>query len=111
MTDDPFQRIGQQDLTCHVDFSALRRAGQAAAMQFAGLTTQGAFLAGLGLGDHLTQMQADPETGMSEYLATQAVVMRLIDPGGLGRFRVLVMARNAPVDLPLLGFTVPSPSF
>ena len=83
--------------------------GEAAGMTFAGLTTQGAFLAGLGLGDHLAAMQADPDTVMSEYLATQAVVMRLIDPGGLGRFRVLVMARDAPVEPPLRGFSVPRP--
>jgi hypothetical protein len=37
--------------------------------------------------------------------------MRLIDPGGLGRFRVLMMARGAPVEPPLLGFTVMPPPF
>jgi SAM-dependent MidA family methyltransferase len=111
VTEDPFIRIGDQDLTTHVDFTALRRAGEQAGTEFAGLTTQGAFLAGLGLGDHLLALQADPETGMSEYLATQTVVMRLIDPGGLGRFRVLAMARNAPVEPPLRGFSVAPPSY
>jgi SAM-dependent MidA family methyltransferase len=110
-TEDPFANVGAQDLTVHVDFTALQRAGEAAGLTFAGLTTQGAFLAGLGLGEHLVQLQADPNTLMSEYLATQAVVARLIDPGGLGRFRVLVMAKDAPVDPPLLGFSIAPPSF
>jgi hypothetical protein len=35
----------------------------------------------------------------------------LIDPGGLGRFRVLMMAKSAPVDLPLQGFSIAPPSF
>jgi SAM-dependent MidA family methyltransferase len=111
VTDDPFVRVGEQDLTTHVDFTALRRAGERSGMQFLGLTTQGAFLAGLGLGDHLVALQSDPSTDMREYLATQAVVMRLIDPGGLGRFGVLAMARNAPAEPPLRGFSVAPPAF
>jgi SAM-dependent MidA family methyltransferase len=110
-TEDPFANIGAQDLTVHVDFTALQRAGEAAGLTFAGLTTQGAFLAGLGLGEHLLQLQAEPEITMSEYMAAQAVVARLIDPGGLGRFRVLMMTRDAPVDPPLQGFSIAPPSF
>jgi SAM-dependent MidA family methyltransferase len=110
-TGDPFVRIGEQDLTVHVDFTALRRAGEAAGMTFVGLSTQGAFLAGLGLGDHLMTLQQDPEASMSDYLSAQAVVLRLIDPGGLGRFRVLAMAKDAPINPPLRGITVKPPPF
>lgn len=106
VTDDPFIRIGEQDLTVHVDFSALERAGREAGMTLAGLTTQGEFLASLGLGDHLMALQRDPVVRMEEYLATQAVIMRLIEPGGLGRFRVQMMAKDAPIDPPLRGFSV-----
>ena len=108
---DPLRFVGQQDLTAHVDFSALRRAGEAVGLRFAGLTTQGAFLASLGLGDRIVRFQRDPETTSTEYLATQAAVLRLIDPGGMGRFGVLVMARDAPVVPPLLGFAERGPGF
>ena len=111
VTDEPLSNVGNQDLTTHVDFTALRHAGEEAGLTFAGLTTQGAFLAGLGLGDHLIAMQAESGTSMSDYLATQAVVARLIDPGGLGRFRILIMARDAPIEPPLRGFSVPPPPF
>jgi SAM-dependent MidA family methyltransferase len=111
VTDEPLSNVGSQDLTTHVDFTALRHAGEEAGLIFAGLTTQGAFLAGLGLGDHLVALQAESGTSMSEYLATQAVVARLIDPGGLGRFRILIMARDAPIEPPLRGFSVPPPPF
>ena len=106
VSDDPFVHVGAQDLTAHVDFSALRRAGEASGLTFAGQTNQGAFLASLGMGDLLVELGQDPETVLPEYLAAQAAILRLIDPGGMGRFGVLIMARDAPVSPPLLGFTV-----
>ncbi|MGH2535459.1 MAG: class I SAM-dependent methyltransferase [Thermomicrobiales bacterium] len=111
VADDALVRVGRQDLTAHVDFTALQRAGEAVGMRVAGFTTQGAFLASLGLGGRLVEMQRDPETTMPDYLAAQAAVLRLIDPGGLGRFGVLIMAKDAPVEPPLAGFAVTGPAF
>jgi SAM-dependent MidA family methyltransferase len=107
VSDDPFQHVGEQDLTAHVDFSALRHAGEAAGLTFAGQTDQGAFLASLGMGELLVELGQDPETTLPEYLAAQAAILRLIDPGGLGRFGVLIMARQAPIEPPLRGFAIP----
>jgi SAM-dependent MidA family methyltransferase len=107
VSDDPFAHVGQQDLTAHVDFGALRRAGEAAGLVFAGQTNQGAFLASLDMGDLLVALGQDPATTLPDYLAAQAAVLRLIDPGGMGRFGVLVMARAAPLSPPLRGFAVP----
>ncbi len=111
VTDDPYIRIGTQDLTAHVDFSALERAGRSIGLETAGLTTQGAFLAALGLGDFLVRLQTDPAMSPADYYAAQAATLRLIDPGGLGRFGVLVMARDAPVEPPLRGLTLEPPPF
>jgi SAM-dependent MidA family methyltransferase len=111
VNDDPLIRAGEQDLTAHVDFTALQRAGETAGLQLAGLTTQGAFLASLGLGDFLLRLQQDPETTLPDYLRAQAAVLRLIDPGGLGRFRVLLMAKDAPIDPPLRGLREHPPAF
>jgi SAM-dependent MidA family methyltransferase len=107
VSDDPFADVGEQDLTAHVDFSALRRAGERAGLVFAGQTTQAAFLASLDMGDLLVALGKDPHTTLPEYLATQSAILRLIDPGGMGRFGVLMMARHAPTDPPLRGFTIP----
>ena len=111
VTDDPFRRIGRQDLTAHVDFTALERTGLDAGLVSAGLTTQGAFLASLGLGDFLLALQRDPATTPADYYAAQAASLRLIDPGGLGRFSVLLMARDAPVEPPLRGLSIAPPPF
>ncbi len=106
--DDPYRRVGAQDLTAHVDFGLLRAAGETAGLDFAGLTTQAAFLTGLGLGQRLVALQAEPGITADEYLATRSAVFRLIDPGGMGRFGVLAMARAAPVEPPLRGFADPA---
>ncbi len=111
VTDNPLIRVGEQDLTAHVDFSALQRAGEQAGLRFEGFTTQGAFLSSLDFGDALMRLQADPGTSMEEYLATQAVVLRLIDPGGLGRFGVLIMSRGVESAEPLRGFRDAPPRF
>jgi SAM-dependent MidA family methyltransferase len=111
VSDDPFAHVGEQDLTAHVDFSALRAAGEAEGLVFAGQTNQAAFLTSLGLGDLLVDLGQDPETVLPEYLAARSAIFRFIDPGGMGRFGVLIMARNAPVSPPLRGFSVPPLSF
>lgn len=107
VTDDPYGRVGEQDLTAHVDFTRLQQAGEAAGLTMAGLTTQADFLANLGMGEELVQLQAQPDATLAEYYAAQAAVFRLIDPGGLGRFRVLAMAKDAPAQPPLRGFASP----
>lgn len=111
VTENALIRVGEQDLTAHVDFTALQRAGETAGLTLAGFTTQGAFLASLGLGDFLLRLQQDPETTLPDYLRAQAAVLRLIDPGGLGRFGVLIMAKDAPTDPPLLGLRERPPAF
>jgi len=111
VSDDPYVRVGEQDLTAHVDFTALTRAGEAAGAKLVGLTTQGAFLASVGLGEWLPRLQADPGTDPATYYRAQSAMFRLIDPGGMGRFGVLMMARDAPVSPPPLGFREPAPPF
>jgi SAM-dependent MidA family methyltransferase len=104
VTDNPYLRVGTQDLTAHVDFDALTRSGEEAGMELAGLTTQGEFLSALGMGELLVAIQQDPEMTLEQYLAAQAAVLRLIDPGGLGRFRVLAMTKGIELGQPLRGF-------
>ncbi|MDQ3043788.1 MAG: SAM-dependent methyltransferase, partial [Chloroflexota bacterium] len=57
VTDNPYLSVGERDLTAHVDFTALREAGEAAGLTAVGLTTQADFLAALGMGDFLVEMQ------------------------------------------------------
>ncbi len=107
VTDEPFGYVGLQDLTAHVDFSRVIEAAERAGCAVMGLATQADFLAQVGLGDLLVALQQQPDTAVEEYYRAQAAVLRLTDPAGMGRFRVLGLARNARVSPPLAGFAGP----
>ena len=104
VTDDPFVDPGAVDLTTHVDFTALERAGARAGLEPAGFTNQGDFLAQLGMGMFLVDLQQEPDMTTEDYLSAKAAIFRLIEPGGLGRFGVLGMVRGLDLDPPLTGF-------
>jgi SAM-dependent MidA family methyltransferase len=101
--DDPYVHVGRQDLTAHVDVSAVERAAVAAGLDHLGTTTQAEFLVGLGTEDLLQAIQADPATTLEDYLAVRSALMRLLDPSAMGRFRVMAFARDWPVGPPLAG--------
>jgi SAM-dependent MidA family methyltransferase len=104
VNEDPFQLVGEQDLTAHVDFSWLMGAAVESGLAVEGLTTQGDFLARIGLGQLLVDMQQQEGMTLDVYYRAQAAVYRLIDPGGMGRFRVLGLSRGAEGIAPLTGF-------
>ncbi len=92
--DDPFVRIGRQDITASVDFTSVRRAGEASGLQDLGTTTQTEFLAALGIGEALA---TPPEPSQIEaYYALRKAVMELTDASGLGRIKVLLMGKGVP---------------
>jgi SAM-dependent MidA family methyltransferase len=102
--DDPYRAVGRQDLTAHVDLTALARAAAAAGLDALGDTTQTDFLARLGIGDRLVAEQTRPGTTLPAYLETRSAVIRMIDPAAMGRFRVVAFGRDVPVEPPLAGF-------
>jgi SAM-dependent MidA family methyltransferase len=96
--DDPYARIGHQDITASVDFTSVRSAGEAAGLTTLESTTQAEFLAGLGIGEALA---SQPEGGQIEaYYGLRRAVMELTDPAGLGRVTALVMGKGLPDDRP-----------
>ncbi len=104
VTDDPFIDPGAVDLTTHVDFTALERAGVRGGLVPAGFINQGDFLSQLGMGMFLVDLQKEPDITTEDYLSAKAAVFRLIEPGGLGRFGVLGMARGLDLEPSLTGF-------
>ncbi len=102
--DDPYRHVGRQDLTAHVDVGAVERAAEAAGLTHLGTTTQAEFLVGLGIGELLQAAQADPATTLEDYVALRSSLMRLLDPGAMGRFRVMGFGRDWPDGPPLAGF-------
>jgi SAM-dependent MidA family methyltransferase len=101
--EDPFRAIGRQDLTAHVDVTAVEQAAAAAGLTLAGTTTQARFLERLGAGELLVAEQTRPGATLASYLETRSALVRMIDPGAMGGFRVLAWTRGLPPDMPLPG--------
>ncbi|HET9085293.1 MAG TPA: SAM-dependent methyltransferase [Candidatus Limnocylindrales bacterium] len=98
LSDDPYRFVGRQDLTAHVDVSAVQRAAEAAGLTILGVTTQAEALMALGVEDRLREIQADPMTTMEGYTLLRASLLRLLDPAAMGRFRVMVFGRGWPPE-------------
>ncbi|MET1231961.1 MAG: SAM-dependent methyltransferase, partial [Candidatus Limnocylindrales bacterium] len=99
--DDPYRFVGQQDLTAHVDWTALELAALDARLDMLGRTTQAEALTGLGLGDRLVGLQSQPDMTAEAYAAARAAVVRLLDPRAMGGFGVLMLGRGIADAPPL----------
>jgi SAM-dependent MidA family methyltransferase len=90
---DPYIHIGKQDLTAHVDFTALQNHGELLGLQTIGFTQQGMFLMALGLGDRIAAI-AGGSGDIQSLLSRRQNLHQLIDPMGLGKFGVLVQSKG-----------------
>jgi SAM-dependent MidA family methyltransferase len=94
---NPYIHIGRQDITAHVDFTALERQGEACGLTTIGFTQQSLFLMGLGLGDRivaLSQATAPDASAIQALLQQRHALHLLINPMSLGNFGVLVQAKG-----------------
>jgi SAM-dependent MidA family methyltransferase len=90
---DPFYLPGLQDVTAHVDFTAMARAAIDGGLDLLGYTSQAAFLLDAGIGDLL--LRTSP-TDQLRYLPQANAVQKLISPAEMGElFKVLVVGKNA----------------
>ena len=101
--DDPYRHVGRQDLTAHVDVTAVERAAATAGLTRIGITTQAEALMGLGIERRLRAIQADPTTTIEQYTLVRSALMRLLDPAAMGKFRVMAFGRDWPGAAPTLG--------
>lgn len=98
--DDPLVYPGLQDITAHVDFTAMAETALAHGLTCAGYTNQAQFLINCGILQLLQQVS--PEDS-GRYLPMVAAVQKLLSPAEMGElFKVLALSRG--VTLPLVGF-------
>ncbi|HUQ44821.1 MAG TPA: SAM-dependent methyltransferase [Candidatus Limnocylindria bacterium] len=100
---DPFAAMGRQDLTAHVDLTAVERAAAAAGLDGLGRTTQATFLSDLGAGELLVALQSEPGITLERYLAARSALVRMLDPRATGAFAVLAFGRGMPSGTKLRG--------
>ena len=97
---DPFALIGLQDITAHVDFTAIAAAGVDAGLRVFGYASQAQFLVNLGITDILSATSPQDARAYAP-LASQA--QRLLSLSEMGEFfKVLALGRG--VSGPLIGF-------
>jgi SAM-dependent MidA family methyltransferase len=98
--DDPLCLAGLQDITAHVDFSALAAAAARAGLDLLGYANQAQFLINCGITDVLA---ATPAENAAAYLPQAAQAQKLMSPAEMGElFKVIALGRSYAV--PLAGF-------
>jgi SAM-dependent MidA family methyltransferase len=107
--DDVYAHVGRQDLTAHVDLTAVDGAARGAGLTEIGRTSQAEFLMGNRIEERLRAVQADRATTMEEYAHLRSALVRLIDPAGMGGFHVLAYGRRWPDGPPLAGLAYRAP--
>jgi SAM-dependent MidA family methyltransferase len=90
---DPYQAPGEQDLTAHVNFTALAAACEQEGMRFEKLLTQSQFL--MGIGERNQFADAFEECRIPQERAKVALQLKhLVTPAGMGEnFQVLIASR------------------
>lgn len=92
---NPYEAPGEQDITAHVNFSALAAAAEQAGLTKLGLVTQSQFL--MGIGESTEFADAFEDCKLPQEHAKRALQLKhLVTPAGMGEtFHVLVMGKGA----------------
>jgi SAM-dependent MidA family methyltransferase len=97
---DPFFLPGLQDITAHVDFTAMAEAAHGAGARMLGYATQAQFLINCGLTDLMARIPAED---VRRYAPLAGAANKLTSPAEMGElFKVLAFGRG--VEQPLVGF-------
>jgi SAM-dependent MidA family methyltransferase len=93
--DNPYDRVGEKDITAHVDFTALQQAGSEVGLETLWFGEQYRFLLALGFFEELVRLEA-AATNEKEARALRLTLKNLIMPeAGMGEtFKVLVQGKN-----------------
>jgi SAM-dependent MidA family methyltransferase len=100
---DPYRRVGEQDITSHVDLTAVTRACDAVGLNLLGATRQTRLLRRLGV-EAVVETITGAGASRSEMRAHLAALSLLVDPRELGALTAVAFGKEAPAH-PLTGFS------
>ena len=103
VSSDPYQDIGQQDITAQVDFTSLMRLGESHGLATMGYALQSQFLTSLGFSSFLDALETQDLSAARMELGRMAI-MTLVDSEEYGDFKVLAQAMGIGSDIELVGF-------
>ncbi|MGC1384055.1 MAG: SAM-dependent methyltransferase [Candidatus Acidiferrales bacterium] len=100
-----FRAPGDQDITAHVDFTAIDRAGQRGGLSRTGNTTQANFLLALARESNLTDLESRGQSEL-ESAKSRNAFKTLIHPEGMGEtFKVLIQHKGIQETPALTGLS------
>lgn len=99
--EDPYEEVGNTDITAHVNFSALKKWGQEAGLRALGFCRQGPYLVSLGIDEAIEELRK--QGGLPPLFLEQ--VKGLIMPGTMGdTHKVMVQYKGPEMQFHLRGF-------
>ena len=93
---NPYINVGRQDISVHVELTSLRAEAAAAGFVEAGATSQAGLLRGLGIDEYRRDIAGRADMSPAVRAANLRQIDSLADPDGMGAFRVLAFAKDAP---------------
>lgn len=100
--ENPYQNIGTQDITAHVNFSALKKWGESSGLKTVGYTSQGAYLVSMGIDEIITEKYL----GKEDYEFEIAKIKGLIFPPGMGESHNVMAQYKGAGNVALRGFSM-----
>jgi SAM-dependent MidA family methyltransferase len=95
--ESPYQRVGEQDMTAHVDLTSVRRHAEAAGFDVAPVISQMRFLVSLGLPGMMAELAARADAAGVAAQRERLALHSLISPEGMGEiFQVMLLTRGTP---------------
>ncbi len=102
VNENPYLNIGEQDITAHINFSALKKYGENLGMNSIGFTNQSTFLISLGIEEVIKEIYQE-----SEYPQVMSKIKGLFLPQGLGEtHKVFIQCKNIDEIPKLNGFKI-----
>ncbi|HBA89996.1 MAG TPA: SAM-dependent methyltransferase [Geobacter sp.] len=94
-SEDPYQLVGEQDITTHINFSQLMEAGKDVGLKTVWYGEQYRFLLGVGLMEELVRLEAQAKTEQESLKHRLALKKLMLPEGGMGdTFKVLIQAKG-----------------
>jgi SAM-dependent MidA family methyltransferase len=104
VTEDPYQNIGEQDITAHVNFSSVKKWGDELGINTIGFCPQGTFLVSLGIDEVIAEIHKIHKN--SDYPFEVARIKKLILPGTMGETHKVIIQYKGSGNPALRGFTI-----
>ena len=101
VNEDPYQHIGEQDITAHVNFSSVKKWGEELGLRTDGYCPQGTYLVSLGIDQAITELY-----GNSPDPFEIAKIKGLIFPQGMGASHQVIVQSKGIDEVKLRGFSL-----